>query len=230
MQSSERTEFEEQLGILCAGFNVPVTPHRREAYWKGLAKMSLAQFARCVDHAVSDDWADAEVPTTKQIWGMHRSFRMRPAGVIATQDHEREDPRDHLLFYANRMFLRHLVTRGGLGSTGRFVPAYGMVDCKPSPELIVARKFVRDLVDWWCGPIAEGDPDAIQADFIRQFMTGLDKISPLVPEVKREWESRIADPRSQAPFDRSMGRRPLEAQYEKPMTVGAQAALELVDG
>lgn len=215
MQSSERTEFDEQLGILCAGFNVPITPHRREAYWKSLAKMSLAQFARCVDYAVSDDWRGEDVPSTHQIWGIHRSFRARPAGVVATLEAAREDPRDHLLFYANRMFLRHLVARGGLGSTGRFVPAYGMVDCKPSAELVAARKFVRGLVEWWCPPICDGDTDATQAEFVRQFMTGLDKISPLTDSVRREFESRVNAPETQQAFPPSMGRK-LESRYEMP--------------
>jgi hypothetical protein len=208
MQASERIEFDEQLGILCAGFNLPVTAQRREAYWRGLGKMSLAQFARCVDYALSDDWTSEDLPSTTQIWSIHRGFRARPAGLVATQDTTREDPRDHLLFYANRMFLRHLVARGGLGL-----------------ELWAARQFVRSLVEWWCPPIREGDQDATQDEFIRQFATGLHKISPLADSTRLEWETRAADPHTHAAFPPYMGRQ-LEARYAQTH-VSPQASLEL---
>jgi hypothetical protein len=212
VQSTDREQFEEQLGVLCAGFNLPVTPHRRDAYWRGLAKMSLAQLSRCVDLAVSEEGPD-DLPTPKQIWRMHRGFRSQGA-LVATQEQAKEDPRDHLLFFANRMFLRHLTDRGGLGSTGRFVPGYGMVDCKPSGELIAARKFTRDLVDYWTGPVSESDPDATPAEFIRQFAAGLSQVSTVESQTLRAWREHMDAPESQTPFGRHMARA-LEPRFAR---------------
>jgi hypothetical protein len=224
MQATDREEFEAQLAILCAGKDVPVTQARKDAYWRGMGRLTLAQFARCVDYALSE-WSEEGMPSTSQLWSIHRGFRTRPgtAALLATPD----DTRDHLLFFANRMFLRHIQSRGGLGSTGRFVPAYGMVDCKPSEELIAARAAVRDLVDWFSGPVLEGDSDATPAEFIRQFIENLDKVSPITAETRAFWEGNRAMPQSLIPFPRHMGRE-LDSRYarnDRLMPRGQQQAL-----
>jgi hypothetical protein len=222
VQAIDRDQFEEQLGVLCAGFNLPVTPHRRDAYWRGLGKMSLAQFARCVDLAVSEDGPD-DMPTPKSIWRIHRALRSQGA-LVVSQDQPQEDSRDHLLFFANRMLLRHLTDRDGLGSTGRFVPAYGMVDCKPSSALIAARKFVRDLVDYWIAPVSEGDPDATPAEFIRQFAAGLSRVSRVDAKTLRTWRQHMEAPESNVPFAPHMGRKlePRFARNDSLMTPSSQ--------
>lgn len=210
MESGDRTEFDAQLAILCAGYDKPVGD-RGEAYWKGLHRMGLIEFARCVEHAVSEQGPE-KFPTTHAIWDIARALKSR-GRATSTAVAVPEDPRDHLLFYANRMFLRHMITRGGLGSTGRFIPAHGMVDVQASPELIAARQFVRKLVDWWSEPIRESDPDATHAEFIRQFTEGLDKISPLASATRREWEKRQRELSPRDIFPPHMGRE-LEPKYQ----------------
>ena len=212
MQTGDREEFEEQLTKLCAGYNLPVTVHRKEAYFTGLGKMSLAQFARCVDFAVSEEGPE-DFPTTRGVWKIHRDLRGRGASAPSKPQRPPEDQRDHLVFYANRMFLRHVVTSGGLGSIGRFVPTHGMADSQASSELTAARRFVRDLVDCWCAYIREGDTDATQAEFIRQFSVGLHRISKVLPATQLEWEARRSDPRTLALFPASMARE-LEPRYQ----------------
>jgi hypothetical protein len=192
MQSADREEFESQLGKLCAGYNLPVTTHRRDAYWSGLGKMSLAQFARCVDYAISEEGPE-DLPTPKWVWRIHRSLRSRGA-VIATLDQPPEDTRDHLLHYANRMFLRHLASRGGVGA-----------------ELLAGRTVVRELVEWFSEPVLEGDEDATPAEFIRQFMLGLDRVSPITPDSRAAWEEMRSQPLARIPFPAYMG-RPLEGR------------------
>ena len=86
---------------------------------------------------------------------------------------------------------------------------------------------MRKLVDWWCPVICEGDEDATQAEFIRQFSEGLRKISVIADATLREWEARRQHPEAQKPFPAYMGRRPLEARYEKSVA-RAHSALEFV--
>ncbi len=212
MQTADREEFEQLLAKLCAGYEKPVTQARTAAFWSGLAKMSLAQFDRCVDHALSDDGPE-DLPSTKGIWRIHREMRTR-GSVVSSQTPSAEDQRDHLLFYANRMFLHHIGMRGGLGSTGRFVPAYGMVDCKPSPELVAARIVVRELVEWFSEPVREGDEDATPAEFTRQFMLGLEAVSRIDPRARASWELMREQPSARVPFPAYMG-RDLEPRYAR---------------
>lgn len=81
MQSTDREEFEIQLARLCAGFNVPVTKHRVNAYWSGCAKMSLLQMSRAIDEALGEHGPD-DLPTTKILWKILRGGRTSgPAGV-----------------------------------------------------------------------------------------------------------------------------------------------------
>jgi len=51
----ERPEFDKQLAILCAGLDVPCTDERKEAYWKGLNRMSLPLFTRAVEQILSEE-------------------------------------------------------------------------------------------------------------------------------------------------------------------------------
>jgi hypothetical protein len=73
MLSTDRDEFTAQLSILCAGFDKPLG-ERIEAYWKGLAKMSIVEFARCVDYALGPDGPD-KLPAVPQIWALKRKLR-----------------------------------------------------------------------------------------------------------------------------------------------------------
>jgi hypothetical protein len=203
MLSTDRTEFEAQLGKLCAGLNVPMTPERVEAYWTGLSKMSLLQFVRSVDHALGENGA-AKFPTVPQIWIIHRNLKSQATQI--TQPARQIEQQDHLLYFANRLFLRHIANRGGLGSMGRFVPAHGMIDCRSSPELIAARKAVLDLVKWFSGPIREGDADATPYEFVTQLIASLQKVSPIDPRTLTGWRAMLEHPGAKIPFAAYMGR------------------------
>jgi hypothetical protein len=62
MQVGDLAEFEVVFGKLCAGFEVPVTKPRRDAYWTGLRKFSLTQVSRMVDMALTES-AFLSMPT-----------------------------------------------------------------------------------------------------------------------------------------------------------------------
>ena len=74
MLIEDAEEFERQLRRLCAGFEVPLTQLRKEAYDTGMAKMSIGQFARCVEYALGEHGPD-KFPTTNKIWTIHRRLR-----------------------------------------------------------------------------------------------------------------------------------------------------------
>jgi hypothetical protein len=211
MLSTDREQFEAQLAALCAGFNVPATKERQEAYWTGLSKMSLPQFGRAVESALGEDGPE-KFPTTGLMWKLYKQAKSQSQTI--KQNVPQTEEHDHLLFFANRMFMRHLHNRQGLGSTGRFIPAHGMVDCKASSELLAARKVVRELVDYFSGPICEGDEDATPAEFVAQLIVALDKVSRIDSKTLRGWGEMSGHADAKKPFERYMG-RPLPEKYDR---------------
>ena len=79
MVEIDRQEFERHLGILCAGFNVPVG-ERAEAYWRGFRSFPLSVFARVVDAALSSGELE-KMPTVAALHGLRRRQARGPAVV-----------------------------------------------------------------------------------------------------------------------------------------------------
>lgn len=84
MLSTDREEFEVQMALLCAGFNVPLGD-RVEAYWKGVAKMSLLEFARTVEYALGEEGPE-KIPSTAQLWAIKKKMRSVGAIAVPTMD------------------------------------------------------------------------------------------------------------------------------------------------
>lgn len=76
MLSTDRQAFEEQLEVLFGGFPQFLTPNRKEAFWRGLQKMPLALFTRCVDHALGEK-GEEKLPTPNRIWHISNQLRQR---------------------------------------------------------------------------------------------------------------------------------------------------------
>ncbi len=215
MQTSEREQFEQELARLCAGYGKPATKAQQSAYWSGLGKMGLVQFIRCVDHALGEEGPE-DLPNVKALWRIHRSFRAAAPRARSAGD---ADKRDHLLYWLNRMLWVHIRARGGLGSTGTFIPSEygksGMNDCIASRELEACQKLKRELIAWFSGPIREGDPDATPAEVMRQWIAGLQACSRIEPETYRRWCEMVERPEYQQPFEPWMGRElPVETREE----------------
>lgn len=210
MLSTDRAEFEAQLEKLCAGLNVPKTDARVEAYWTGLSKMSLLQFVRCIDHALSEEGPE-KFPTVPAMWKILRTFRQ--SAVEITQSAPAQS-QDHLLFFANRMFWRILSGRigEGMGSTGKFVAPLGVVDCKASTELASCRVAVRELVEYFTLPVLEGDEDATPHAYISAFVNAMKRCTTIDEGALAHWRSALIDPRSKVPFPKYMA-RPLGATH-----------------
>lgn len=80
MNSGDRQEFDTQIAILCAGFNVP-PGDRQEAYWKGMMRMSLMEFTRCVEYALGEDGPE-KIPTCSQLWGLRKRMREQARATV----------------------------------------------------------------------------------------------------------------------------------------------------
>lgn len=113
MLSPDREQFEIHLGTLCAGFNVPVTELRTEAYWRGLQKMQLGQFARMVEFALGEHGPE-RIPTVPQCWSLWRQARTRAASHPAQSVTESQPAFDRLHAFGQRCLRRYLMALGGV--------------------------------------------------------------------------------------------------------------------
>jgi hypothetical protein len=87
VQVNDLAEFETVLGKLCAGFEVPVTKARKDAYWTGFRQTPMTQFARLVDLALSGS-AFISMPTV----GALRKLIQEPASKSAAPIHTQRGP------------------------------------------------------------------------------------------------------------------------------------------
>lgn len=71
MQDSDAKHFERAMTRLCAGFNVPTTEPRKEAYWRSFRKLSLLEFTGLIDLALVES-SYTEMPTVGALWELHR--------------------------------------------------------------------------------------------------------------------------------------------------------------
>jgi hypothetical protein len=220
MLSTDRAEFESQLAKLCAGLNVPATSDRIEAYWTGLSKMSLLQFVRCIDHALSEDGPE-KFPTVPGMWKILRASKQNATQITQAAPAQTQD---HLLFFANRMFWRILSGRigEGMGSAGKFKAPYGMTDCHPSAELSACRKAVQELVEYFTPPVLDGDEDATPHAFISAFVAAMKRCTAIDETALAHWRGALKDSRSNIPFPKYMA-RPLGATHLQP-TLGIEHA------
>lgn len=188
MQTSDREQFDLYLEKLYAGFNMPVSKARQDAYFDGLAKMPLSRFMRCVDAALGEDGPE-RIPSVTQLWGIYRKIK---TSLDPKPEPKPESDPDHLTYFANRLLWKHVASRGGLGSTGRFVVAYGMVDCKASAELTACLKVKAELVAFFIELIREGSPHATPAEFVTAWIKNLGPVSAITPAALASYSKVIA--------------------------------------
>lgn len=88
MIEGERAEFEIKLAVLFAGIDKPLGDAAREAFWRGLERMSLVVFTRCVDLLLRD-LEHAEGPpkrfTVGDIWQANNRLRAKAPSASPTQ-------------------------------------------------------------------------------------------------------------------------------------------------
>lgn len=103
MQSGDRDEFTKTLRVLCAARGIPWTDDRDEAFWKGLAKMSLIQFNRAVDAMCASEDPPRNL-TPGQVWQAFKAQRAN--GVTLTPTPGADE--DKWGREANRRLMHHV--------------------------------------------------------------------------------------------------------------------------
>jgi hypothetical protein len=114
MLSTEREEFLQRLRVLFAGLDKPLGEAKEDAFWKGLANMSLIEFGRCCD-LVLEELVDRDrlvefrkMFTPGDIWAAKQRLRVRAAARPTEPDSKRVWTGDAWDMRANRLLLAHL--------------------------------------------------------------------------------------------------------------------------
>jgi hypothetical protein len=127
MLSTEREDFEKQLEVLFGGYPTFVTAPRKEAYWRGLQKMQLSMFVRCVDAALQDQSEDGKkLPTVNRVWELSRALKARS---LPTRTQETQAIYDDYHLLGQRWLFGFLLGKGG-------------VDPDKLPKLIAAKNLI----------------------------------------------------------------------------------------
>lgn len=111
MLSTDRADFEAQLHVLFGGFPTFLTPPRIEAYWRGLQKMQLSMFVRCVDHALGETGPE-KLPSVNTIWQI--SKQLRPTFHQPQSKAAAANVGDDFLMLGNRWLLAFLLKTNGV--------------------------------------------------------------------------------------------------------------------
>jgi hypothetical protein len=146
VNNNQRTEFNDLLAKLYGGFNMPISDSRTEAYWAGLSKMSLGNFASAVEYALGEHGPD-RIPSSSAIWKISNTIRSRNAAPV--QQHAPVDRQSRCLMLVNGLFLKYLSRR-------RMTE-----DFKGDVNIPERRKACLSLVKW----IQEWDPKELDTEY-----------------------------------------------------------------
>jgi len=169
----EREEFERQLAILFAGVDKPLGEAAREAFWKGLQRMELVEFARCVTHLLADLESSDGPPkrfSLADIWHAKRELRAKaPPKPTPTQQAELAWDGDRWDLRANTRLFKH-VTRTLSANPRRYGPPWSGTMREHTRRLVAAKNAwaadMRDLDDQGADAIPERTQVAIWQDYI----------------------------------------------------------------
>jgi hypothetical protein len=167
VNSNQRTEFESLMEKLYAGFNMPISEVRVEAYWMGLSKMSLGQFSQCVDYALGEHGPE-RIPSSSAIWKISNSVRSR--APAQKPQGPPESPQSQCLRLVNGLFLKYLAKR-------RLSENF-----KGNIDIPARRKACLSLVDW----ISEWSPEELKTEY-PQIRALFDKAMDGVKDSADDW-------------------------------------------
>ena len=206
MRGMDEPKFRTILASLAEVFTHEISAPFAALYWEALKDLAIEQI-----EAGAKFWIKTgkRFPKPAEL----RAERFQETSRAFKPDPRMEGP-DHLLFFANRLPLTHMMARGALGSTGTYKAGFGMVDCRASDELLAARKVVHDLVDEFSAYVRDGDELATPAQFIRLFVLALDRVSKIDPIAMNAFNRTLKQSATEKPFVRSMARS-LPAEYAR---------------
>lgn len=167
MLSSDREIYNTTFDEWCAGMGVIATDARREGYWKGLAKMSLIQFTRVVEHCLSEEGPD-KFPTVPAIWKLWRAISAK-ARQGSMPPPRAPEPQSQGLRLINGLFLKYLARR-------RLAQEF-----KGDISIRARRTICLDLAQWLDGAIAEQ-----MAPSDSELATIFDKAMDRIPDLSQD--------------------------------------------
>lgn len=91
MDAADRPAFDAMLAELFGALDKPLTDAKREGFWKGLAGMSLMDFARARD-SLFTDLAKSDVGSARQSFGVGDLWAAKRRLRAQAPLHERPDP------------------------------------------------------------------------------------------------------------------------------------------
>lgn len=130
MQTTERPQFAKLVESLLAGFNVPITEARVDAYWRGCRTMHVLAFEQTVDHVLGPT-GEEDLPTPRQMHVIHRRIVGERRAASMPPPAPEGPEQDIFDLYTSRVlltFLRMKARRVGSGATPESLAA--LLDCK----------------------------------------------------------------------------------------------------
>jgi hypothetical protein len=133
MYANQRTEFNNLIEVLFGAFNMPLSDARKDAYWQGLAKMSLGQFSSVVDYSVGQNGPE-KIPSAPGLWKILSSIRSSTTESTLQRSPAGPD-QPYALKIVNGLFMKYLAKRrltdrfsGDLDVIGRRAECLKLVD------------------------------------------------------------------------------------------------------
>jgi hypothetical protein len=82
MREIDLADFDRAFSRLCAGFDTPPTPARKDAYWQGFRSFTIREFVTAVDYALamSDEEDMPSVPKLRKLFGQQQLPPRPPSG------------------------------------------------------------------------------------------------------------------------------------------------------
>lgn len=106
MNSTERAAFREELEVLFGAFPpARLSDAQEEAYWRGLAAMSLPAFRRAVERAIDAERGEERLPSPRRLWAISLELRDEARSREQRARKEAEQHVDQFVAYANRVLL-----------------------------------------------------------------------------------------------------------------------------
>ena len=181
MRQIDDPKFRAILASLGEVYSKQISPQLASLFWEALKDLPI----EAVDQGARS-WIKhgKNFPRPANLRDMVTQLSQAAPKALVDQ-RQAEEPQDHLLFFANRLFLKYAGARLGMQA-----------------ELAPARNALRDLVDEFCGYIREGDELATPAAFAELLCKIL--------KIPRSLFGRFPDD----PFPQFMGRE-LNARYAR---------------
>lgn len=142
MNSTERQDFEGELAVLFAAFPpLRMQPAHVDAYWRGLAKMTMPMFRRVLERVLDPEKGEERLPSPKRLWQIHREIRSE-SRAQAQPPAKDDRPFDAFVAHGNRVLLSYLRTHGGasreslqamIAAKNKLIADYRLI-CEEEPE------------------------------------------------------------------------------------------------